>query len=178
VGRQTPAPIGHDGTVSARPNLDLERREPFPYDHVDAAASPSRVILRKGCGRRSQYPVITDHRFLSELHQKRSKGTNMKRFFFTTLTAGALASAALGLAGTANAAPAGPSSVDGTVSQLRSQGYQVIVNRVGTAPFDRCTISAVRPGQTFSRTDSGAPGAGQDIVTTVTSRTVYVDVAC
>ena len=102
----------------------------------------------------------------------------MKSFFFTTLTAGALASAALGLAGTANAAPAGPSSVDGTVSQLRSQGYQVIVNRVGTAPFDRCTISAVRPGQTFSRTDSGAPGAGQDIVTTVTSRTVYVDVAC
>ena len=118
------------------------------------------------------------HRFLSELHQKRSKGTNMKRFFFTTLTAGALASAALGLAGTANAAPAGPSSVDGTVSQLRSQGYQVIVNRVGTAPFDRCTISAVRPGQTFSHTDSGAPGAGKDIVTTVTDRTVYVDVAC
>ena len=101
----------------------------------------------------------------------------MKSFFFTTLTAGALA-ATLGLAGTANAAPSGPSSVDGTVSQLRSQGYQVIVNRVGTAPLDRCTISAVRPGQTFSRTDSGAPGAGQDIVTTVTSRTVYVDVAC
>ena len=37
----------------------------------------------------------------------------MKSFFFTTLTAGALASAALGLAGTANAAPSGPSSVDG-----------------------------------------------------------------
>jgi hypothetical protein len=107
-----------------------------------------------------------------------SKVTNMKSFFFTTLTAGALASAALGLAGTANAAPSGPSSVDQTVSQLRSQGYQVIVNRVGTAPLDRCTISAVRPGQTFSHTDSGAPGAGQDIVTTVTDRTVYVDVAC
>ena len=102
----------------------------------------------------------------------------MKRFFFTTLTAGALASAALGLAGTTNAAPSGPSSADQTVSQLRSQGYQVVVNRVGTAPLDRCTISAVRPGQTFSRTDSGAPGAGQDIVTTVTDRTVYVDVTC
>jgi len=101
----------------------------------------------------------------------------MKSFFFTTLTAGALA-ATLGLAGTANAAPSGPSSVDGTVSQLRSQGYQVIVNRVGTAPLDRCTISAVRPGQTFSHTDSSAPGAGKDIVTTVTDRTVYLDVAC
>ena len=68
----------------------------------------------------------------------------MKSFFFTTLTAGALASAALGLAGTANAAPSGPSSVDQTVSQLRSQGYQVIVNRVGTARLDHCTISTVR----------------------------------
>ena len=124
------------------------------------------------------YPVITDHRFLSGTSPEHSKGTDMKNFFFTTLTAGALASAALGLAGTANAAPSGPSSVDQTVSQLRSQGYQVIVNRVGTAPLDHCTISAVRPGQTFSRTDSGAPGAGNDIVTTVTNRTVYVDVAC
>ena len=57
----------------------------------------------------------------------------MKRFFVTTLTAGALASAALGLAATANAAPSGLSSVDQTVSQLRSQGYQVVMNRVGTA---------------------------------------------
>ena len=102
----------------------------------------------------------------------------MKNLVLTTITAGALASAALGLAGTANAAPSGPSSVDQTVSQLRSQGYQVIVNRVGTAPVDQCTISAVRPGQTFSRTDSGAPGAQDDIVTTVTNKTVYVDVAC
>ena len=102
----------------------------------------------------------------------------MKSFFVTALTAGALASAALGLAATANAAPSGPLSVDGTISQLRSQGYQVIVNRVGTAPLDHCTISTVRPGQTFSRTDSGAPGADDDIVTTVTNKTVYVDVAC
>ena len=102
----------------------------------------------------------------------------MKSFFFTTVTAGALASAALGLAGTANAAPSGPSSVDGTISQLRSQGYHVIVNRVGTARLDQCTVNAVRAGQTFSRTDSGVPVADDDIVTTVTNRTVYVDVAC
>ncbi len=102
----------------------------------------------------------------------------MKNLVLTTITAGALASAALGLAGTASAAPSGPSSVDQTVSQLRSQGYQVIVNRVGTARLEQCTISAVRPGQTFSRTDSGAPGAQDDIVTTVTNKTVYVDVAC
>jgi len=102
----------------------------------------------------------------------------MKSFFFTTLTAAALASAALGLAGTANAAPSGPSSVDQTVSQLRSQGYQVILNEVGTAPPNQCAVSAVRRGQTFSRTDSGVPGAGNDVITTVTNKTVYVDVKC
>ena len=52
------------------------------------------------------------------------------------------------------------------------------MNRVGTAPADQCTLSAVRPGQTFSRTDSGVPGAQNDLVTTVTNKTVYVDVIC
>jgi hypothetical protein len=112
---------------------------------------------------------------LSEEHRK---GTTMNNVLLTSLAAGALASAALGLAGIANAAPSGPSSIDATVSQLRAQGFQVIVNRIGTAPVDQCTLSAVRPGQIFSRTDSGVPGANDDLVTTVTSKTVYVDVAC
>jgi hypothetical protein len=101
-----------------------------------------------------------------------------KSFATVTISAVALASAALVLAGIANAAPAGPSSVDQTVSQLQADGYQVIVNKVGTAPLSSCTTNAVRPGQTYFRTDSGAPGAQDDIVTTVTDKTVYVDVAC
>ena len=64
------------------------------------------------------------------------------------------------------------------ISQLRAQGFQVIVNRVGTAQVDQCTIDAVRPGQTYSRTDSGVPGADDDPVTTVTNKTVYVDLGC
>ena len=83
----------------------------------------------------------------------------MKNILLTSLAAGALASAALGLAGTATAAPSGPSSVDGTVNQLRAQGFNVIVSRVDSAAVDQCTLNAVRPGQTFSRTDSGVPGA-------------------
>lgn len=102
----------------------------------------------------------------------------MKNILFTSLTAGALTSAALGLAGIADAAPSGPTPVDTTVSQLRAQGFQVVVNRVGPAPLDQCTINAVRPGQTYSRTDSGFPGAQDDLVTTVISKTVYVDVTC
>ena len=64
------------------------------------------------------------------------------------------------------------------VGQLQARGFDVIVNKIGAAPLDQCVVSAVRPGQTFSRMDSGAPGAMDDIVTTVTAMTVYVDVAC
>ena len=104
----------------------------------------------------------------------------MKNLLLTSLAAGALAAAALGLTAPANAAPAGPGSVDATVDQLRAQGFDVVVDRTGTAPLKQCTITAVRPGQTFSRSDtgSGLPGSAFDIVTTVTSNTVYVDIVC
>lgn len=94
-----------------------------------------------------------------------------------TVAAVSLAAATVGLAANAGAAPAGPPSVESTVNQLRAQGYQVVVNRVGTGT-ENCTVRAIRPGQTFSRTDSGAPGAGTDLVTTITNKSVYVDVAC
>jgi hypothetical protein len=102
----------------------------------------------------------------------------MNNILFTSVTAGALASAALGLAGTATATGTGPPPVDATVSQRQAQDFQVIVSRVDTAAVDQCTVSAVRPGQAFSRTDSGVPGADDDLVTTVTNKTVYVHVTC
>jgi hypothetical protein len=102
----------------------------------------------------------------------------MRNILVTSVTLGALASAALGLAGAATAAPAGPAPVDATISQLEAQGFDVIVSRVDSDAVDRCTLNAVRPGQTFSRTDSGVPGAQDDPVTRVTNKTVYVDVVC
>jgi hypothetical protein len=102
----------------------------------------------------------------------------MKSFTLPAVTAGAIAAAALGLAGAAGAAPSGAVDALQTVGQLQARGFDVIVNKFGTAPLDQCSVSAVRPGQTFSRMDSGAPGAMDDIVTTVTAMTVYVDVAC
>ena len=101
----------------------------------------------------------------------------MKNLLLTPFTAGALAAAALGLTATANAAPAGPSSIDVTIDQLRVQGFDVIVNRIGTAPIEECTVSAVRPGQLYSRSDSSVPGADGP-VTTVLGKTVYVDIIC
>jgi hypothetical protein len=104
----------------------------------------------------------------------------MKHLIRTSLTAAALAAAALGLSAAADGAPAGPGSVDATINELRAQGFDVVVNRIGIAPQELCTLSAVRPGQTFSRSDtgSGLPGSAFDIVTTVTGKTVYVDIIC
>jgi hypothetical protein len=104
----------------------------------------------------------------------------MTKLILTSLTAAAFSTAALGLTTTATAAPAGPGSVDATINSLRAQGFDVVVNRTGTAPQEQCTVSAVHPGQTFSRSDtgSGLPGSAFDIVTTVTAKTVYVDITC
>jgi hypothetical protein len=101
----------------------------------------------------------------------------MKKFgFAAAVVVSGLAAVVIGLAAPAAAAPTGPGDAPQTVNELQSQGYTVIVNRIGTAPLDQATVVAVRPGQTYSRTDSGVPGAGNDIYTTVTDKTVYVDV--
>ncbi|TPG28228.1 hypothetical protein [Mycolicibacterium hodleri] len=100
----------------------------------------------------------------------------MKKFGLATVVAGCLAAAILGQAGTADAAAAGTGTARDTVNALQARGYHVIITKLGSAPLDQSTVIAVRPGQTYSRTDSGVAGAGTDLVTTVTDRTVYVDV--
>ena len=100
----------------------------------------------------------------------------MKKFALAAAVASGLAAATIGLAAPALAAPTGPGDAQQTIDVLRAQGYTVIVNRIGTAPLDDSHVVAVRPGQTYSRTDTGLPGAGDDIATTVTDKTVYVDV--
>lgn len=103
-----------------------------------------------------------------------TKGSPMKYLIAT----GAMAVAALGFAGAASAAPSGSTAASEAVSSLEAQGFNVILNKIGTAPLDQCLVNSVRPGQTYSRMDSGVPGAMDDIVTTVTAKTVYVDVVC
>jgi hypothetical protein len=80
---------------------------------------------------------------------------------------GGVAAVAIGLAGPVAAAPNGPSNAQQTIKELQSQGYTVIVNRLGSQPLDQASVVAVRPGPNFSRTDT---------LSAVTTRTVYVDV--
>lgn len=88
--------------------------------------------------------------------------------------AGALTAVLIGLAAPVQAAPSGPGNAQQTISELESQGYHVIVNRIGNAPLDQATVVAVRPGQTYTKTDS--LGVGGDRHTSVVNKTVYVDV--
>ena len=92
----------------------------------------------------------------------------------TSVLAGGLTAAILGLAGPAGAAPTGPGNAKDTINQLQAYGYHVIVNRVGSTPLDQATVVAVRPGRTYSRTDSGIPG--DNFGTTIIGKTIYVDV--
>jgi hypothetical protein len=102
----------------------------------------------------------------------------MKKLVLTTVIDIALWAGALALAAAVTAAPSGPSRFEQAMDQLKADGYTVIVNRVGAGPADECTLAAVRPGQTYSRTDFGTPGAQDDIHTTVKGKTVFVDLAC
>ena len=99
----------------------------------------------------------------------------MRSYVAVSFAATALAASTVALAAVANAAPSGPSTVDQTVRTLEASGYHVILNRSGAAPLAQCTVSAVRPGQTHSTDDSRG---GSSINTTITSKTVYVDVTC
>src|ERR1700742_3094054 len=99
----------------------------------------------------------------------------MKTYVTIGFTATAVTASAIALAAVANAAPSGPTTVDQTVQTLEASGYHVILNRSGGAPLSECTVSSVRPGQTFSTEDSRGGGS---INTTITSKTVYLDVAC
>ena len=99
----------------------------------------------------------------------------MMKFVAAALTAGGMTAVTLGLADIASAAPAGPSQVEQTMRTLEASGYNVIVNRSGSAPLESCSVSAVRQGQQHVTVDSRG---GRSPATTVMSGAVYLDVSC
>jgi hypothetical protein len=82
----------------------------------------------------------------------------MKGFVFAIAATAGLAVATLGSASPSVAAPSGVGTAQDTVNSLVAGGYTVILKRVGNAPLDECTISAVQPGHTSSGADNGLPG--------------------
>jgi hypothetical protein len=86
----------------------------------------------------------------------------MKRVTIGAAMFGVVAAAAIGLAGTASAAPLGGAPADQVVQTLTARGYDVQINGAPDAPLDRCTVTDVD-----GLTGDVAPGS-----------TVYVDINC
>jgi len=91
------------------------------------------------------------------------------------IVSGATASI-IGLAAPAVAAPSGPGSAAQTISELQADGYTVTAPQFAEGALAADVARLRQVGHTFTRTDTGVAGAGDSLATTVTSKTVYVDV--
>jgi hypothetical protein len=98
----------------------------------------------------------------------------MNRFSIATIAGGAFIALALGLPASAQAAPSGIGSAQDLVNELESSGYKVVLNKVGTAALDHCTVDSVLPGETVT----GPPQKGHELVSQVVYQTVYLTAKC
>ena len=55
----------------------------------------------------------------------------------------------------ATAEPIAPGGAYATIGQLEASGYDVNIDRVGSAPLDQCIVTSVRNPQDITRTDPG-----------------------
>ncbi|OBB10661.1 hypothetical protein A5662_08320 [Mycobacteriaceae bacterium 1482268.1] len=93
----------------------------------------------------------------------------MLKIAITTLAAGALTAAALGLAGTAAAFP-GNGSAEDTISGLKSEGFKVELNgSTNNQPLSRCSVEGLHP--LTSRLANLSPAEKANTV-------VFVDISC
>lgn len=63
-----------------------------------------------------------------------------------------------------------------TIAELQDQGYTVNIDRVGSGPLERCTVTDVRNPQTVTRTNRTGPG--DKIVVIEVSKTISVSLNC
>jgi hypothetical protein len=90
----------------------------------------------------------------------------MSKFIVTTAALGALAAAALGLAGTAAAFPQGGTAAD-TAASLAAEGYRVAFNGSVSVPLSECSVTGTHPSINASATPAEKENT-----------TVFIDVSC
>jgi hypothetical protein len=93
------------------------------------------------------------------------------------------AGVALAPATIATAEPIQPGGAYATIGQLEASGYDVNIDRVGSAPLDQCIVTSVRNPQDITRTvrvDNGRNGDKRDFdyVEIVVRRTITVSLNC
>jgi hypothetical protein len=97
----------------------------------------------------------------------------MKTIIGSALIGTGLAAAALSLA-----IPAHAESAAITIGQLEAQGFDVKLDRVGSAPLNQCEVTDVRnPRERTELVRVGGPG-DRDFVPVVVKRTITVSLDC
>ena len=94
--------------------------------------------------------------------------------------AGGIVAAGVVLAsgGIATAQPIAPGNAWATIAQLEAEGYDVNVDRVGSAPYEDCIVTSVRNPQNITRTIWVGRGKDRELVTVVVRRTITISLNC
>jgi hypothetical protein len=93
----------------------------------------------------------------------------------------AAAAVVIAPAGAAAAKPVQQGNAFQTIGELEAAGYDVVIDRVGSAPLNQCVVTNVRNPQTVTQTipiGDNEDGEGRDFITVITSRTISVSLNC
>jgi hypothetical protein len=95
------------------------------------------------------------------------------------LTTIALIGVAFVSAGAATAKPAKPGgNAYQTIGELESAGYNVVIDRVGSAPIGECLVTNVRNPQQVTQTIPVGEGKYREYITVVVSQSITVSLNC
>lgn len=119
-------------------------------------------------------PRKTQH---SLIESRKGKPLSSGRLVGSIAVAAAAALSGLCSSAPAAAAPTGQTSAQATIAELEAQGFRVILNKVGNAPMDQCTVTAVRQGTDVKHSwvQRGPTGRVNNLVRYTTA---YVDLMC
>jgi threonine dehydrogenase-like Zn-dependent dehydrogenase len=92
----------------------------------------------------------------------------------------AIGVAAVMLAPAAGAAaqPIQPGNAQQTIDQLEDEGYDVVIDRVGSAPINQCLVTSVRNPQEVTQTFVVGKGKDREVITVVVSRSITISLNC
>ena len=103
----------------------------------------------------------------------------MTRAFTYHLAATAVGAAAALAMLISLATPAHAESAIVTIGQLEAQGFDVRIDRIGSAPLDQCVVTSVRNPRNQTQVVEIDRGRGRDIlVPIVVNRTITVSLNC
>ncbi|UUO02764.1 hypothetical protein M4D79_05495 [Mycolicibacterium novocastrense] len=90
----------------------------------------------------------------------------------------AVAGAIVVPAGVAAAQPVQPGDAPRTIAELEDQGYDVVIDRVGSGPISECIVTSVRNPREVTQTFAVGKGEDREFITVVVSRSITVSLNC